>query len=207
MEYSEIKFISPKKLVPYKANSKTHPQEQIEKIAKLMKKWGFPESKAILVDENLEILHGHGRREASIFAELKTVPYQVVSGLSEEDKKAWRIADNAVSESEWDYELLKEEYALLTDLDYDVSILGLDEEHLNMLTENEFEGDFEENETLAIDFDPTENSTSANLNYLKFGNNSIPLSEKELDYLENKLKEYNEQFGVNSGFIGHLLGV
>jgi ParB-like chromosome segregation protein Spo0J len=131
--YSKINYISPKDLKPYKNNTKKHPDTQIKKLVQLIENYGFPESKAILVDEDLTIIAGHGRQLASIKIGLKEVPYQIITDISEPDKKAIRIADNAVAESEWDYELLKIEYQDLEYEDFDLDLTCLDDVHLEKI--------------------------------------------------------------------------
>ena len=129
MEYSKINYINPSELKPYERNTKQHPDSQLTKLVKLIENYGFPESKAVLVDEQLTIICGHGRTLASIKAGLKEMPYQILTGASDADIKAMRIADNAVSESPWDYELLKLEYQDLELEDFDINILSLADEH------------------------------------------------------------------------------
>jgi DNA modification methylase len=131
--YSKINFIEPEKLIPYDKNAKTHPDSQLTKLVRLIENYGFPESKAILVDEDLIIIAGHGRRLASISAGLKQVPYQIITNISEADKKALRIADNAVGESEWNYDFLKQEYQDLELEDFDMDLLSLDDIHFEAM--------------------------------------------------------------------------
>lgn len=132
-KYSKINYINPNELIPYERNTKKHPDSQLKKLTKLIENYGFPESKAILVDENLTIIAGHGRRLSAISAGLKEVPYQIVTDISEADAKAMRIADNAVAESDWDYELLKLEYQDLELDDFDLDLLALDDIHLEQI--------------------------------------------------------------------------
>ena len=141
-KYSKINYINPQELIPYPKNTKKHPDGQLTKLVRLIENYGFPESKAILVDEELVIVAGHGRRLASISAGLKEVPYQIVTDISPADVKAMRIADNAVAESEWDYGLLKQEYQDLELEDFDMDLLSLDEVHYeNMDIEYDYEGE------------------------------------------------------------------
>jgi DNA modification methylase len=144
--YSKINYIDPNELKPYHRNTKKHPDEQLKKLTKLIQNYGFPESKAILVDEDLTIIAGHGRRLSAISAGLKEVPYQIVSNISDADVKAMRIADNAVAESEWDYEFLKLEYQDLELDDFDMDLLSLDDIHLEQIELNfdEENNDFDE---------------------------------------------------------------
>ncbi len=128
VEYSQINYIDPKELKHYENNAKTHPRDQVQKLATLIENYGFPKGKAVIVDESLEIIHGHGRTLAAIEAGLKEVPYQIVTNISEADVKAWRISDNAVAESEWDLALLKEDLIALDELEYNLNDLCLNEE-------------------------------------------------------------------------------
>ncbi|MBP0021288.1 MAG: ParB N-terminal domain-containing protein [Cyanobacteria bacterium SBLK] len=124
---------NPKELKPYANNPKTHPPEQIAKIIALIDRFGFPDGKAIILDENDEIIHGHGRCLAAIEMDLETVPVETIANLSEADKRAWRIADNAVAESEWDWGKLEIETCELQKLGSDLKLTGLSEASLGKL--------------------------------------------------------------------------
>lgn len=118
-------------LTPYANNPRTHPDGQVTKLASLMKRYGFHDSHAIAVDESGEIIWGHGRLEAAKEAGLTEVPVEVLTGLTEEDKQALRIADNAIAEqSDWNMELLQQELQKLDDANYQLEYLALDEDLL-----------------------------------------------------------------------------
>ena len=76
----------------YPNNPKKHPPEQISFLADVLKKWG--PDQPIVVDEDGIIIKGHGRKIAAAAAGLKAFPVVQRDGLSEEDKRAIRIADN-----------------------------------------------------------------------------------------------------------------
>ena len=94
-------------MVPYSQNPKEHPSEQIDKIASSIKKFGF--KVPMLITEDHEIIAGHGRLQACRKLGLEEVPAIVVDDLTEAEIKAFRIADNRTTESEWDDELLSVE--------------------------------------------------------------------------------------------------
>lgn len=120
---SEIKYIDPEKLIPYKFNARKH-QSEIEILANIMLKVGFPDSQAIEVDKDMVIIKGHGRRLAAMKAGLKEVPYQV-RDMSEKLARAYRIADNRISDlSGWDYDVLQMECINLKELDVDLNDFG-----------------------------------------------------------------------------------
>jgi DNA modification methylase len=138
-----IIFKSPRDLIPYEDNPRTHPPEQITQLTTLIKRYGFHESHAIAVDEDGVILWGHGRQEAAIAAGLDSVPVEVIPGLSDADKRALRIADNGIAEqSDWDMDALQRELDALQDDDYPLQLLSLDEDLLEELGA-QYAGDFD----------------------------------------------------------------
>lgn len=91
---------------PYDKNAKKHPKKQIQQVANSIREFGF--NQPIVVDKNNEIIVGHGRLEAAKLLGLKEVPVITVD-LTEEQAKAYRLADNKLNESEWDMGLVIEE--------------------------------------------------------------------------------------------------
>lgn len=111
---------------PYAKNAKKHPKKQIEQVAASILKFGF--NQPIVVDKNNVIIVGHGRLEAAKHLGMEDVPVITVY-LSEEQAKAYRLADNKLNESDWDMELaigelkeLSEEMFDLTGFDKDLII-------------------------------------------------------------------------------------
>lgn len=101
------------KLKPYPKNAKKHPAEQVKIVAESIQQFGW--AQPIVVDEDYEILIGHGRLKAAQLLKLKTAPCLILRGLTDEQKRKLRLIDNKSNESEWDYELLAEE---LPELDF-----------------------------------------------------------------------------------------
>lgn len=96
------------KLVPYENNVKNHPPEQVDVIATSISRFGWRGS-PIIIDENNVIINGHGRRLAALKIGLPQVPVVVVKGLSEEEKKSLRLADNRSAVSDYDTDALQRE--------------------------------------------------------------------------------------------------
>lgn len=91
-------------LKPYKNNPRNN-KKAIQKVANSIREFGF--KIPIVIDKNNVIVCGHTRLEASKKLGLKEIPCIIADDLTEEQLKAFRIADNKVAEaSEWDYELL-----------------------------------------------------------------------------------------------------
>lgn len=111
------------KIRPYKRNPRKIDAASVETVAKSIEEFGFRQP--IVVDENGEVLVGHTRHRAAKYLELKKVPVHIAEGLSEAQKRAYRIADNKTGEaSSWQDDLLNLELAALDDLDFDLSITG-----------------------------------------------------------------------------------
>ena len=134
----KIEKISIDKIKMYENNAKEHPSWQIEKLSETIKKIGY--RSPIIVDENNMILAGHGRYMA-----LKKLGYsdvQVVrhTDLTEEDKKAYMIADNQYTlNTGFNMEILRQEIEELESVDFDTSLLGFNEIELQEIMEIEEE--------------------------------------------------------------------
>lgn len=102
------------KITPYSLNAKKHPKKQIEQVANSIKEFGM--NQPIVVDKFGVIIVGHGRYEAlqSLGWEIKDEYIKVVD-LTEEQAKAYRLADNKLNESDWDMELVLQELKGLSD--------------------------------------------------------------------------------------------
>lgn len=112
-------------LKPYAKNAKKHGAEQIELLKKSIQEFGF--ITPCLIDEDFNIIAGHGRVEASKQLGMKKVPCVFVNGLTDEQRRAYIIADNRLTElGDWDMDIVRSELSELNDLDFDVSVTGFD---------------------------------------------------------------------------------
>ena len=135
----QVERKSVKDLIPYEKNPKLHSDKQIQQLANSIKEWGW--TIPILIDENNTVLAGHGRLFAAQLLELEQVPTMLAEGWSEKQKKAYIIADNKLSISDWDEELLRIELNDLENMDYDLDLLGFELDELNdLFPELETEG-------------------------------------------------------------------
>lgn len=107
MQELNIVYKNIKELKPYKKNAKKHSKEQVEQIANSIKEFGF--TQPVIIDKNNCVVAGHGRILGAKKAGLKQVPTVTLEELTEEQIKAYRLVDNKLNESEWDYSLLDEE--------------------------------------------------------------------------------------------------
>ena len=124
MKMKKIRNISIRDLKPYDKNAKKHPKEQIEKIAESIKEFGF--TQPVLVDKNNCVVAGHGRILGAKKAGLKEVPVLYLEELTEQQINAYRLVDNKLNESDWDFNLLDEELKALQEEEIDMSLFGFD---------------------------------------------------------------------------------
>ena len=115
-------------IAPYKKNAKKHDKTQINNVAESIRQYGFVQP--IVVDKDGVIVIGHCRYEAAKALGMKDVPCVCVDDLTEEQVKALRIVDNKSNESDWDFDLLKDELSDLDlsafDFDFGVSLYEYD---------------------------------------------------------------------------------
>jgi ParB-like chromosome segregation protein Spo0J len=104
-------------------------------IANSIKEFGF--NQPLVVDEDFIVLVGHGRLEAAQKLGLKKVPVYQIKGLSELQKKAYRILDNKLqNDSEWDIENLNLELNALQEMNFEFVEFGLDDLVKQLAVEN-----------------------------------------------------------------------
>ena len=162
-------------LTPYEKNPRKN-DDAVQYVAESIKEFGF--KVPIVIDSNNVIVAGHTRFKAAKKLNITEVPCIVADDLSEEQIKAFRLADNKVSEfSKWDNSLLDAE---LFDIDFDMCLFGF-----------EAKGEDEENIEGEVQF--TE-SLDEKHNYL------VLLFDNEIDWLQAQslfdikpVKEYSSR--------------
>jgi DNA modification methylase len=123
----------PMVLTPYPRNARTHSKRQIRQIADSIKAFGF--TNPILTDGNGMIIAGHGRVEAAKLLRLKEVPTIRLENLTEDQIRAYILADNRLAElAGWDNSILAIELQHLISLnDFDVTVTGFDVPEIDMI--------------------------------------------------------------------------
>ena len=130
----KIELWSIERLQPDEKNARVHSKEQVGQIAASIVEFGF--LNPILVDSNDGIVAGHGRLSAAKELALEVVPVVVLDHLTENQKKAYILVDNKLAENaSWNEELLQEEIVALNLQDFDISILGWDEDEIREIME------------------------------------------------------------------------
>jgi DNA modification methylase len=137
MKKSIIVYRSPFELEDYENNSRVHPEDQIRRIERSITEFGF--NNPVLVSVN-KIIAGHARNKAAKNLKLLEVPTIDISHLTEEQQKAYCIADNKLQEfSEWDNGILNEELTSLKLEGFDLSLIGFDDFQLPTFDEEKDE--------------------------------------------------------------------
>ena len=146
MKEMKIEYKNIDEVIPYENNPRNN-NEAVDYVANSIKEFGF--KVPIIVDKDNVIVTGHTRLKAAIKLGLKEIPVIYADDLSDEQIKAFRIADNKVSEfSTWDLDKLDLE---LQDLDFDMGEFGFNLD-INDIEEipDELEKELEENEKFIV---------------------------------------------------------
>ena len=124
---SEIEHVNIDTLIPYTNNPRTHSASQLDRLVQSLKEFGF--TNPILVGDDMQVVAGHGRLIAAQAMNMTTVPVIKLSHLSEDQKRAYVIADNQLAlNSGWDDDLLQAELKALGDVGFDLTVLGWGDE-------------------------------------------------------------------------------
>lgn len=119
-------------LIPYINNSRTHSEEQITQLISSIKEFGF--TNPILLAPDNSIIAGHGRLQAVKRLGHEEVPCIIVQGLTKTQIKALIIADNQLAlNAGWDLEKLSVELEGLKDEDFNIDILGFNDDFIKDL--------------------------------------------------------------------------
>ncbi len=128
------------RLQPYAKNAKMHGEDQVARLAASMAEFGW--TVPCLVGEDGELIAGHGRVLAATQLGLTEAPVIVLGHLTEAQRRAYRLADNKLTElGTWDEALLSAELQDLLAEDYDLSLIGFDDGELDALLSSEADAD------------------------------------------------------------------
>ncbi|QDU21271.1 DNA modification methylase [Urbifossiella limnaea] len=116
------------RLKPYPQNPR-HNDAGVDAVAASLKAFGWQQP--VVADEQDVIVVGHTRYKAALKLGLTEVPVHVARGLTPEQARAYRIADNQTATlSAWDDGLLAQELAALQAVDFDLGLTGFAEDDL-----------------------------------------------------------------------------
>lgn len=176
-------------LIPYEKNPRKN-DAAVKYVQESISKFGF--KVPIVIDKDNVIVAGHTRYKASKNLGIDVVPCVVADDLTPKQIKAYRLADNKVSEfATWDNDLLMDELFDLKDFEFDMEVFG-----------------FEDMENIEVEI-PKESKDEADgmimQEYLKYGDKKIPITEEEIEMLNEAIEKYQKEFGTDYGFVRYLL--
>lgn len=124
MNKKQIVYLRTQDLIPYENNPRKN-DRAVPYVIESIQRFGF--KVPIVVDGNNVIVNGHTRHKAALKMGLAEVPCIVADDLTEEQIKAFRLADNKTSEfAIWDTDKLLEELEGLSELDFDIQAIGFE---------------------------------------------------------------------------------
>ncbi len=131
-----VEYVATGQLRAYRRNARKHSKNQIGKLARGIKEFGFVVP--VLADSDGSVIAGHGRILAAEILGLEEIPVIRINHLTKAQIQALRIADNRLAElAEWDDELLTIEFQDLLEVDFDVEITGFDAPEIDLLIESQ----------------------------------------------------------------------
>jgi hypothetical protein len=140
MDFYENKIMSVEDLIPHALNTRTHSDDQVAQIAASIRAFGF--TNPVLIDEQNNLIAGHGRVMAARKLKMTEVPAVVVTGLDDRKRRALIIADNKLAlNAGWDEDALRIE---LEDLGADFgALMGFSQDELVALLKSDTDEDNE----------------------------------------------------------------
>ena len=116
----------------YEKNPKAHPEWQIQMLVRSIEEYGW--TVPVLVDAEGVVIAGHGRLEAARAMGMDSVPTIAIEGLTDDQVRAYRIADNKLTEvGGWDETTLAEELKALDEAGFDTDLTGIEQTEVDHL--------------------------------------------------------------------------
>ena len=136
LSHLQVTYEEIQNLVPYARNARTHSKRQIRQIADSIHTFGF--TNPVLVNRSRMIIAGHGRVDAAKLLGMKTVPTICLENLTEDQIRAYILADNRLAEKAgWDNSILAIElqHLISVDLGFEVTITGFEVPEIDLILE------------------------------------------------------------------------
>ena len=151
-------------LKPYENNPRQHSEAQLDRLVRSIKEFGF--TNPILIDDDCNVIAGHGRLLAAELMGLAQVPTITLGHLTADQRRAYVIADNQLAlNSTWDDDVLQAELQALGEAGFDLTLLGWGDdlptfgEDIDLSALDDMEEDLSEyaagvRKAIQIDFEP-----------------------------------------------------
>lgn len=150
MEEMKVRLVPIENVKPYENNPRDN-DDAVDAVANSIKEFGWQQP--IVTDTKGVIIAGHTRYKAAQKLGYTEVPVVVANNLTDEQVKAYRLADNKISElAEWDFGALNEELAGIEDID--MTELGFDDEDLDLADSWDDSGELDDYDEPKVDDAP-----------------------------------------------------
>lgn len=149
LRHTQIGHLAIDQLIPDPKNARLHPAKHVRQLAQSIATFGF--NVPVLIDAQRQIIAGHGRLLAAQHLGWTEVPTLTLEHLTPDQVRAYRIADNRLTDcSSWDERLLAEQLQVLSqaDLDFDLEAIGFDLPEIDLRIQGLQESSDEEPETV-----------------------------------------------------------
>lgn len=129
---TEVKLRPIGDIKPSPRNVRLHSERQIDQIRQSLRDYGW--TTPVLVDEDGQLIAGHGRLEAAKREGITEVPVAVATGWTEAQRRAYALADNRIPlNATWDAAALGVELGELSGLGVDLGTLGFDDDEIGAI--------------------------------------------------------------------------
>lgn len=123
--YLKITWVNPAELTLYNRRARRHSKKKLKKLRALISEFGW--TQPLIIDQMGMVLCGAGRLAVALADSIELVPVIRIDHMSEAQKRAYILADNAIAaDASWDKAMLREELSGLLELGYDVELTGFD---------------------------------------------------------------------------------
>jgi|TARA_R100000149_G_scaffold382_2_gene125 ParB-like chromosome segregation protein Spo0J len=185
----KVTLLDPKNLLPYERNPRNN-DEAVEVLERSISEYGFRQP--IVVDENNVILAGHTRHQAALNLGLNAVPVHKADGLSEEQKRSFRIMDNKSAElATWDREMLKAELADIANFDFDMTLTGFSLDEIARLGGTDLEFAIDVDDDIQEEISDEYEMTNVKIVFLYLNTENEPKFREMIDKLQGELGTEN----------------
>lgn len=128
----KLEYLNIDELKENPRNSRTHSANQIAKLVKSIKQFGFNDP--VHIDKDKMLICGHARLMAAKQAGLTQIPTVSLGHLNKAQQKAYLIAHNRIAlDAGWDNELLKEDFIELSAMGFDIEFTGFEKDEIEKL--------------------------------------------------------------------------
>lgn len=195
---TELKIIyqNPRDIRPYSRNARLHNDKHVCQIANSITEFDF--TNPLLVDEDNVLLAGHGRLLAAKKLGLDSVPCVRIDYLTDAQKRAYRITDNQLTiNGDWDRDLLGLELKDLSDLDFDLDVIGFETAELDVLIQGQSDD--------LMEYDHADDIPDVDVGYIVSQSGDLWRLGQHLIYCGDALKRESFEKLMSDGLLAQMV--